>query len=530
MSKKGTILELHKNRALIMTGNCDFVFIRRRPDMFIGQQVSYDKEVSGSNKTYVKIALPAVVGIAALFAVILLYFQTSKPDIMKNSYAFVDVDLNPSIELMIDDSNKVKKAIALNKDAEGVMEKSELINIPLDKAVNEIIEKSKESGFVNLPEDNAVLISASLNDKSEGYKEQLEQRRQKLVSTLEQVKAEISKKAGLVKVIETAPQTREDAIDNGISMGRQLLLQNAVQNGVDLTLDEVKEQSVSEIINALDGRYKTEQTSTGTVPPATTALNTPTQKATPKASSTPARGVTNTPRPTPDGQKVVYDSSVPEVSGKVVGNKIVLKWTPVEDEGFQYYKVVVSNHTSKPKYPENGYLYAISDINTTSANIDNSSPYNNGDFGEYLTPGQNYYFSVTAVFSDRKAYGNTVRLKFPGQSPSPTPASASAPKLTASTANNRIVLKWTPAKNEGFVYYKVVISKNNSNPIYPQDGYWSYYSDIDKLQTTIDSGGYNGGDFGGKLTAGQKYYFSITYVYENSKVTSNTLRLTYPGE
>ncbi len=155
---------------------------------------------------------------------------------------------------------------------------------------------------------------------------------------------------------------------------------------------------------------------------------------------------------------------------------------------------------------------------------------NADDFGEYLTPGQSYNFSVTAVFSDRKAYGNAIRLRFPGQSPSPTPAAVSGPKLTASTENNRIVLKWTPAKNDGFVYYKVVISKSNPIPVYPDDGYWSYYTDINKLQTTINSEGYNGGDFDGKLTAGQKYYFSITYVYENSKVTSNTLHLTYPGE
>ncbi len=535
MSRIGTILELEKNRALVMTGNCDFVFIKRKPDMFVGQQVSYDIEGSGTGNIFIKRILPAASAIAAVFTVILLYFQISGPDVMKNTYAFVDLDINPSIELMIDDSNTVKKAVPLNKDAENILKKSNLTNISLDEAVGEIIDKFKESGSAGSSGDTAVLVSASLNDKSKGYNDRMEVRKQKLSEALARIKYALSKEPALIKVIETTPETRKKASQNGISMGRQLLLEDTAQKGINLTLEEVRESSASDIIKALEENpavpgSKTQNTAVPvSVVPTSIASNTSTPLATARASSTPARDFKPTSKPTPAEQKVVYDNSVPEVSGKVSGNKIVLKWTPVDGKDFQYYKVVISRQNSKPKYPEDGYLYVISDAKTTSANIEYSSPYNGGDFGEYLTPGQNYYFSVTAVFSDRKSAGNAIRLKYPGGSPSPTPASVSGPKLTASTANNKITLKWTPAKNQGFVYYKVVISENNPNPVYPDDGYWNYYSDINKLQTVIDSEGYNGGDFGGNLVPGRKYYFSITYVYDNSKVTSNVLYLTYPG-
>ncbi len=55
-----------------------------------------------------------------------------------------------------------------------------------------------------------------------------------------------------------------------------------------------------------------------------------------------------------------------------------------------------------------------------------------------------------------------------------------------------------------------------------------WYSSEETSYSVYSSTGYNGGDFGGKLVSGQKYYFSITYVYNDKKISSNTLYLTCP--
>lgn len=104
----------------------------------------------------------------------------------------------------------------------------------------------------------------------------------------------------------------------------------------------------------------------------------------------------------------------PVVSGEVRDGKVVLNWQPIADKRLNGYKVVVSKQNPNPKYPENGYLYWITDRNRTYAVVDNHDPYKNGDFGTYLTPGEKYYFSITAVYGDRKVPGNTVALGFPG--------------------------------------------------------------------------------------------------------------------
>ncbi len=103
----------------------------------------------------------------------------------------------------------------------------------------------------------------------------------------------------------------------------------------------------------------------------------------------------------------------PIVQAKTVEGQIKLKWNVVNGEGFKYYKVVISKYNANPKYPDDGYLCYISNRYETTKFISPGAKYNNGDFGGYLKSGETYYFSITAVYNDKKIAGNTLRLKVP---------------------------------------------------------------------------------------------------------------------
>lgn len=221
----------------------------------------------------------------------------------------------------------------------------------------------------------------------------------------------------------------------------------------------------------------------------------------------------------------IYNYSAPQVQGKIVDGKIVLNWTKASKDGFVYYKVVASKSNSSPRYPQDGYLYVISDRNQTSVTLNSNDSYNGGDIKGKLVPGQSYYFSITAVYDDAKVPGNSVSLKYPS-----TSAVSSTIKVTGKVSDGKILLQWTPVSSSaGFNYYKVVISKDVSNPKYPEDGYLYYFTDVNKTSCVIDnSSSYNGGSFGEYLIPGQKYYFSITAVYNDKKIVGNAVQLTYP--
>lgn len=234
--------------------------------------------------------------------------------------------------------------------------------------------------------------------------------------------------------------------------------------------------------------------------------------------------------PPPPPPKEEKDSLAPVVTGKVSQDKITLNWQAINAKNLQGYKVVISKGNSKPKYPDDGYIYWITDRKKTTAVINNSTAYKGkSDFGEFLAPGEKYYFSVTAVYDNKTVEGNALRLKAP-EGMKVVDGAYTAPKVSYEMKDDRIRLKWNPIDDPRLQGYKVVISKNNPNPAYPEDGYLFWIKDTSQDRVDIDnSTRYNGkSDFGLFLVPGEKYYFSVTAVYDNKKVASNALHLKAP--
>jgi hypothetical protein len=102
----------------------------------------------------------------------------------------------------------------------------------------------------------------------------------------------------------------------------------------------------------------------------------------------------------------------PKVYAVSKEGKIIMEWSKAQAHNFKYYKIVASKYDETPSYPDNGYLYCITDINTLRTEINNSSAYQGGDFGEYFVSGHKYYVTVTAVYEDRKVTGNAVKVEF----------------------------------------------------------------------------------------------------------------------
>lgn len=217
----------------------------------------------------------------------------------------------------------------------------------------------------------------------------------------------------------------------------------------------------------------------------------------------------------------------PTVESSVNDDNIVLSWDKIDHYDLAGYKVVISKNDSSPEYPTNGYIAWITDRNINSYTIDNSRSYNGGDFGAYLSGGENYYFTVTAVYNcGTKVTGNVLHLSYPGDN-----VSLSTPTVSAQVRDNDIILSWDKITNTAFSGYKIVISKNDSTPSYPDNGYLKYITNRDTTSYIINnSSAYNGGDItSGYLKEGEDYYFTITAVYTNKKITGNVLHLAYPG-
>ena len=103
------------------------------------------------------------------------------------------------------------------------------------------------------------------------------------------------------------------------------------------------------------------------------------------------------------------------------------------------------------------------------------------------------------------------------------------PTITADINTNNIVLSWDEINHGNLSGYKVVISKNDSTPVYPTNGYLAWITDTSNTSYVVDnSSSYHNGDFDSYLEEGEGYYFSVTALYGSEvKVPGNVLHLTY---
>jgi hypothetical protein len=227
-----------------------------------------------------------------------------------------------------------------------------------------------------------------------------------------------------------------------------------------------------------------------------------------------------------NGEEKLYPA--PVVYTVVENGNLVVRWGRITSDKLQNYRVVISKNSAAPKYPENGYLYKITDRNRTFAVINNADKYNSSDFGEYLTKGETYYFSVTAVYNDRTVAGNAVQYKYDGNE---NPQSYVQPTLSASEENGRLVLRWNKIDSSNLQGYRIVASKNDSTPGYPENGSLYWITDRSKTYAVLESNtAYSNGDFGPYLIKGEKYFFSVTAVYNDKNITSNVVQAVYNGD
>lgn len=135
------MLKVKGTTAVIMTPGGQFVKVRvkGRPPA-VGEL--YCGEALGSSKTFIR-----CVAMAAAVALVLISFSAIK--FYYTAYASVVVDINPSIELVINRWERIIKAVPLNEDGGKVLSGIKLINLSLDAGLKRIVDESIKQEFIN---------------------------------------------------------------------------------------------------------------------------------------------------------------------------------------------------------------------------------------------------------------------------------------------------------------------------------------------------------------------------------------------
>lgn len=542
----GTVMEIDnlKKRALVFTMDGRVVYIRLRSGLFTGQQVSFTRqEVITGSKRLMK-ALTFTAAVAAALVLVIFGAQLLGKGLPFGTdtvcAGFVSVDINPSVELSINGNGVVIAASAKNEDGQRLLGRLKLSGLSTKAAVEAAIDEAKRLGYLSGSGD-VVLVAASASGPANS---QFRQRLQSMLQELDGSGDEV-----LALYIED-DNIKAKADENELSLGRELLREFASQRKVDIKDEDIKAGKIADILYKLNCQDPDELTNPdATAKPTEAATEKPTQAPTEAPTDKPTAEPTDKPTAKPTAKPTDKPTYKPTQKPQPTGFTGSVTVTAVEEglrvtwdkapsaSGFCYYKVVFSKYQSAPKYPDDGYAAAISDINATSEWFGPYTCYNGGDVGGKLRPGEKYYVSVTYVYEHTKLYGSVQRATFPGSAePTPTASEFTLTVTVKVNDNGTVTVKWTPLPSssvmydgcsyEGFKYYKVVAS-THENPRYPDDGYIAVITQKSACQETFAFQNIRDKD-GNAFYSGQTVHFSVTYVFDNGKIYGNDAAAVMP--
>ena len=185
----------------------------------------------------------SIISIAAVFVVV--FTAVISFDIVKQ-YNTVDsmiyFDINPSIVLEVNKSEKVLSAQAENKDAKKVLEGLKLKGEDLAEAVDVVINAVVKKGYIN-KKSNSVLVSVDNQDSKKG--EELQKKLSEKVSkTLQKDGVE---GAILSQALDKTPETKKLADEHGISEGKTQLINEILKVKEDYTFEALANLSINEL-------------------------------------------------------------------------------------------------------------------------------------------------------------------------------------------------------------------------------------------------------------------------------------------
>lgn len=165
MDNIGVIIKIEGNEAIVMTDDCSFKKVPIKDGMHPGQKilVPNNEVIQKENKSIKRISAVAT-GIAAVFLMVLSLIWINKPGRPDGIYAYIDVDINPSLNFLIDREGKVKALNPLNDDAQEIIRGVEFEDMFFSEALTQIIKISKAKGIIDENKTNYVLICAALDD------------------------------------------------------------------------------------------------------------------------------------------------------------------------------------------------------------------------------------------------------------------------------------------------------------------------------------------------------------------------------
>jgi hypothetical protein len=246
----GTVIKIIDDKAAIMTKDCEILYIKKQPGMYLGLEICFgaNEIISGKNK--VNMTIKIVSSISAIFIFVFLnlhFFHNS------NNYTYVCIDGKSSIEFTVDNDMKVVKATSIDKKSQENLMKINLKSKPFQIALSVVLKDNSNIMQDGYTSSDCIIISAYTKHKNDdqGF---VNKNIEKVLLACKNSVDELNNNVDY-RFVGINYDARELAVKNNISMGRYYIFEMAQEHGENISLEQARDMQVGELIKKANIPY-----------------------------------------------------------------------------------------------------------------------------------------------------------------------------------------------------------------------------------------------------------------------------------
>ncbi|PEK27320.1 hypothetical protein CN693_07730 [Bacillus pseudomycoides] len=211
---KGIVMDIKKHSVVVLTSDGEFITFKRKSHSYmIGEEISFNEQEQRVPRFSIPSFLKPASLLVACFLCVFLFFY-NQPE--EKAFAYVSIDINPSLEASVTKDLRVIDLRACNDDGKRILkEMKRWKNELLQDVVHTIVKQSQEDGY--LTNDKQVMLTAVTKDKS--LEPQLEK-------AMQELKKEYETKHVTVVYQSSTMQVRENAKKAGVGTGVYIKQEN----------------------------------------------------------------------------------------------------------------------------------------------------------------------------------------------------------------------------------------------------------------------------------------------------------------
>jgi len=242
----GIVMEKSHGKLIVVTREGQFLKVKSTDNTIeIGQEIIINNKIN-SNYSLVK----RVASIAAVFIILISggygvygYY---------NPFGYINVDINPSVELTYNLYRRVINVKGLNEDGKQIVESiQDYKNKSIDSIVNKIVDNAINDKYIISGEENVILVTVTEEGSAvddEGIYQSLDQH-------LKETKTDVE-----IVLMESDKDAFADAKKTDMSPGKLMLANKALQASGGTNIDDIKNKSVKEIMSIIkDNKSKNDK-------------------------------------------------------------------------------------------------------------------------------------------------------------------------------------------------------------------------------------------------------------------------------